>query len=308
MPLQHAMFYGPPGTGKTMVAQRFAEYSGLEYAIMSGGDVAPLEEQAVTELHKLFKWVHRSKRGVLLFIDEADAFLTSRKNVMSESLRNALTTMLYHTGTPSSQFMLVIATNRPHDLDSAMLDRLDEAIEFGLPDLEARKGMVQLYYDKYIAKPLKLPMVSSGAPMLKKPQKPTSTLRSRLPGSPKPIIDLPKEEQVNEEAMGVVAERIAGFSGREISKLFTSLQTHVLYQSVRQHGIVCSRTMLYEVVSQKVAEHSRTSDFQVTGYEYSHSEPNPDEPEHTNGGDKKTVRKLSPKGVPPPIPRHNGTA
>lgn len=74
MPLQHAMFYGPPGTGKTMVAQRFAEYSGgklpqkldlphhtseiapgLEYAIMSGGDVAPLEEQAVTELHKLFR-------------------------------------------------------------------------------------------------------------------------------------------------------------------------------------------------------------------------------------------------------------
>ncbi|CAE7475233.1 atad-3 [Symbiodinium sp. KB8] len=99
MPLQHAMFYGPPGTGKTMVAQRFAEYSGLEYAIMSGGDVAPLEEQAVTELHKLFRWVHRSKRGVLLFIDEADAFLASRKNSgMSESLRNALTTMLYHTG------------------------------------------------------------------------------------------------------------------------------------------------------------------------------------------------------------------
>jgi ATPase family AAA domain-containing protein 3A/B len=30
MPLQHAMFYGPPGTGKTMVAQRFAEYSGVE--------------------------------------------------------------------------------------------------------------------------------------------------------------------------------------------------------------------------------------------------------------------------------------
>ncbi|CAK0871490.1 unnamed protein product, partial [Prorocentrum cordatum] len=108
MPLQHAMFYGPPGTGKTMVAQRFAEYSGLEYAIMAGGDVAPLQEQAVTELHKLFKWVHRSRRGVLLFIDEADAFLASRNGTeMSEALRNALTTILYHTGTPSSQFMLV---------------------------------------------------------------------------------------------------------------------------------------------------------------------------------------------------------
>merc|ERR1719343_73902 len=160
MPLQHAMFYGPPGTGKTMVAQRFAEYSGLEYAIMSGGDVAPLEEQAVTELHKLFTWVHRSRRGVLLFIDEADAFLASRKHgTMSEALRNALTTILYHTGTPSSQFMLVIATNRPGDLDSAVLDRLDESVEFGLPDINARKAMIHLYFNMYIARPLKLPEI-----------------------------------------------------------------------------------------------------------------------------------------------------
>merc|ERR1719356_770969 len=154
MPLQHAMFYGPPGTGKTMVAQRFAEYSGLEYAIMAGGDVAPLQEQAVTELHKLFKWVHR-RRGVLLFIDEADAFLASRKKgEMSEALRNALTTILYHTGTPSSQFMLVIATNRPGDLDSAVLDRLDESVEFGLPDCDARRSMAKLYFEKYVARPL----------------------------------------------------------------------------------------------------------------------------------------------------------
>lgn len=33
MPLLHIMFYGPPGTGKTMCAQRFAEYSGLEYEL-----------------------------------------------------------------------------------------------------------------------------------------------------------------------------------------------------------------------------------------------------------------------------------
>ena len=126
-PFRHVLFYGPPGTGKTMTAMRFAEYSGLEYAIMSGGDVAPLEEQAVTELHKLFKWINRSRKGVLLFIDEADAFLSTRdKDGMSENIRNALSTMLYHTGTPSMQFMLVLATNRPHDLDSAILDRIDK--------------------------------------------------------------------------------------------------------------------------------------------------------------------------------------
>merc|ERR1719265_2062016 len=53
--------------------------------------------------------------------------------------------MLYHTGTPSSQFMMVVATNRPMDLDSAVL---------GLPDTKERERMIQLYFKKYITVPL----------------------------------------------------------------------------------------------------------------------------------------------------------
>merc|ERR1719207_61351 len=150
MPLMHVMFYGPPGTGKTMVAERFAEFSGLEYAIMAGGDVAPLEDQAVTELHRLFKWVNTSRNGVLLFIDEADAFLSSRNKAgMSEHLRNSLTTMLYHTGTPSKQFMLVLATNRPGDMDSAVIDRIDEAVEFPLGHVRERCKLIKQYYAEH---------------------------------------------------------------------------------------------------------------------------------------------------------------
>jgi ATPase family AAA domain-containing protein 3A/B len=156
MNLMHVMFYGPPGTGKTMTAQRFAEYSGLEYAFMSGADVAPLEEQAVTELHKLFSWVHKSRKGVLLFIDEADAFLCQRNKNMSEQLRNAITTMLYHTGTLTSQFLMVLATNRPGDLDPAVLDRIDESVEFGLPDFNEREKMVGQYFNQCITGPLKI--------------------------------------------------------------------------------------------------------------------------------------------------------
>lgn len=48
---------------------------GLDYAMMTGGDVAPLGAQAVTKIHEIFDWAKKSKRGLLLFIDEADAFL-----------------------------------------------------------------------------------------------------------------------------------------------------------------------------------------------------------------------------------------
>ena len=37
--MRHMLFYGPPGTGKSMVAKRLAVSSGLDWAIMSGGDV-----------------------------------------------------------------------------------------------------------------------------------------------------------------------------------------------------------------------------------------------------------------------------
>jgi ATPase family AAA domain-containing protein 3A/B len=271
MPLMHVMFYGPPGTGKTMVAQRFAEYSGLEYAIMSGGDVAPLEEQAVTELHKLFKWVHRSRRGVLLFIDEADAFLSSRKRgTMSEPLRNALTTMLYHTGTPSSQFMMVLATNRPHDLDSAVLDRIDESVEFGLPDTNAREDLVKLYFKKYITQPLKI-----------KPLRPEDLLNGKQTRQ-SPKNGVPKREDlVAEDGLVEVARKIHGFSGREISKLMTSLQTHILFSEnslksrSRSKVLFLERKLLFEVVDAKVLEHQRTADFQVTGYDYVNQESRP---------------------------------
>jgi ATPase family AAA domain-containing protein 3A/B len=45
-PFRNMMFYGPPGTGKTLAAKRLARYSGLDYAVLSGGDVAPLGAQA----------------------------------------------------------------------------------------------------------------------------------------------------------------------------------------------------------------------------------------------------------------------
>lgn len=119
-----------------MVAKRLAYTSGLDYAIMSGGDVAPLAGAAVTQLHAVFDWAERSRKGLLLFIDEADAFLGRRSDAMSEGLRGALNALLFRTGDQSKDFLVVLATNRPGE--SASLLRL-----FG-PDATNAKGCVVL--------------------------------------------------------------------------------------------------------------------------------------------------------------------
>ncbi|KAF4662251.1 ATPase AAA domaincontaining protein [Perkinsus chesapeaki] len=289
-PLLHCMFYGPPGTGKTMTAERFAEYSGLEYAIMCGADVAPLNESAVTELHSLFDWVKKSRRGVLLFIDEADAFLG-----MGEHMRNALTTMLYHTGTSSSQFMLVLATNRPGDLDAAVLDRIDESVEFGLPDTIERHMMCRMYYDKYVVMPMekakmtKLKISRPSSPLLKAAaitvtkgsrsapsaaRKTASVRRRSRPrveeASPEESCGVPEGYQdlaVDDSCLRRIAERLSGFSGREIAKLFMSLQTHIYSLGIESiEGV--KEGVLNDVVESKLAEHSQTVDMMDNGYKY----------------------------------------
>jgi len=56
-------------------------HSGMDFAIMTGGDVAPMGREGVSAIHKLFDWSSTSRRGLLLFVDEADAFLRKRANV-----------------------------------------------------------------------------------------------------------------------------------------------------------------------------------------------------------------------------------
>ncbi|XP_024376697.1 uncharacterized protein [Physcomitrium patens] len=231
-PYRNMLFHGPPGTGKTMAAKILAQESGLDYALMTGGDVAPLGADAVTKIHELFNWAGRSNKGLLLFIDEADAFLCQRnKTNMSESQRSALNALLYRTGDQSRDIVMVLATNRPSDLDSAVLDRVDEALEFPLPGEEERLKLLKLYLEKYIAQAGNF---SRG-------------WRSWLRGQQDKI----EIKGITEEVLREAAEKTEGFSGREIAKLMASVQGAV-YGS--QSSVLDADTFR-EVVDYKVAEH-----------------------------------------------------
>ncbi|XP_073151321.1 uncharacterized protein [Henckelia pumila] len=233
-PFRNMLFYGPPGTGKTMVAREIARKSGLDYAMMTGGDVAPLGAQAVTKIHDIFDWSKKSKKGLLLFIDEADAFLCERNSKhMSEAQRSALNALLFRTGDQSRDVVLVLATNRPGDLDSAVTDRIDDVIEFPLPQENERFKLLKLYLTKYLCGEDDDSRNSKWSHLFKKKSQKIS------------IKDL-SDDDIKE-----AARKTEGFSGREIAKLMASVQAAV-------YGLpdcVLDSNLFKEIVDYKVAEH-----------------------------------------------------
>jgi len=125
---------------------------------MVGSDIAPLGPMAVTEINKLFDWAEKQPNGMILFIDEADAFLRSRKGSdISEYMRHSINSFLYRTGTPSERVILVMATNNPEQLDEAIHDRIDEVVGFTKPNENERRIMLFHYLVQY-CQPAKTPM------------------------------------------------------------------------------------------------------------------------------------------------------
>jgi len=81
----------------------------MDYAIMTGGDVAPMGREGVTAIHKVFDWASTTRKGLLLFVDEADAFLRKRSSeTISEDLRATLNAFLYRTGEQSNKWVCTL--------------------------------------------------------------------------------------------------------------------------------------------------------------------------------------------------------
>ncbi|ORM42188.1 ATPase family AAA domain-containing protein 3-B [Babesia sp. Xinjiang] len=216
-PFRNLLLYGPPGTGKTLFAKTVATKSGMDYAIMTGGDIGPLQEEAASEINKLFKWAKKTKKGLILFIDEADAFLRQGRSSalgMSENMRNALSAFLYHTGTESKELCLILATNERDILDKAVIDRMDEQYEFGLPKLQERKRMIALFMNQHVLTPTR--------------------------NGKKIEVD----ERINDEFFARVADRTEGFSGRQLSKLCIGIQSAVFGSGARKLTLELAETVV----------------------------------------------------------------
>ena len=154
---------------------------------------------------------------------------------MSEAQRSALNALLFRTGDQSRDVVLVLATNRPGDLDAAVTDRIDEVIEFPIPGEEERFLLLNLYLKKYILDA----------------KNPSSSITQFVRNKPPSQIFM--DESLSEEVIREAARRTEGFSGREIAKLVAGIRSAVYGRS----DCVLDANLFLEMVDYKVVEHCR---------------------------------------------------
>mmetsp|Transcript_29810 Transcript_29810/g.96168 ORF Transcript_29810/g.96168 Transcript_29810/m.96168 type:complete len:454 (+) Transcript_29810:21-1382(+) len=173
-PPKGVLLYGPPGTGKTMLAKAVATESGLTFFSASASS---LTSKWVGEGEKLVRAlfdVARAKAPSCVFLDEVDSLLGKRgdssEHEASRRLKNEFLVRLDglsdddasrgadqtqqqreakrdREDDSSPRVLFIGATNLPWQLDDAVLRRLPRRILIPLPDLKARRAMLDNLLD-----------------------------------------------------------------------------------------------------------------------------------------------------------------
>ncbi|XP_063983895.1 outer mitochondrial transmembrane helix translocase [Diachasmimorpha longicaudata] len=146
------LLHGPPGCGKTMIAKATARESGTCFINL---DVSLLTDKWYGESQKLTAAVFSLAVKIqpcIIFIDEIDSFLRARTAHDHEatammkaqfmSLWDGLIT------DPLCTVIVMGATNRPQDLDRAILRRMPATFHIGLPNEAQRTQVLKLILDK----------------------------------------------------------------------------------------------------------------------------------------------------------------
>jgi hypothetical protein len=136
------LFYGPPGTGKTHTIRYLAGALRGHTTLLVTAEQVGLIDQYMT--------LARLLSPSILVIEDADLIARQRENMNSPCEEVLLNRLLNEMDglKENAEILFILTTNRPEALELALTarpGRIDQAIEFPLPDSDGRHKLARLY-------------------------------------------------------------------------------------------------------------------------------------------------------------------
>jgi ATP-dependent 26S proteasome regulatory subunit len=153
---KNVLLFGPPGTGKTMMAKAIARSARAHFLNINPSSIGSKYHGESEKFVAAVFSLARKLRRCIIFLDEADSLLGTRdsgeqahdRKVKNEFMMQWEGIASTGTTTPDtavqSRIILVAATNRPWDLDDAVIRRFSARLMVDLPDLGARQKILQV--------------------------------------------------------------------------------------------------------------------------------------------------------------------
>lgn len=136
------LFYGPPGTGKTHTIHYLAsQLSGHTTLLVTAEQVG-----LIGEYFRLARFLQPS----IMVIEDVDLIARERTEMRTGNEEVLLNKLLNEMDglREDSEVLFILTTNRPDQIEPALISRpgrIDQAIEFPLPDEEGRAKLTKLY-------------------------------------------------------------------------------------------------------------------------------------------------------------------
>ncbi|KAH0719101.1 hypothetical protein KY290_015775 [Solanum tuberosum] len=148
-PCKGILLFGPPGTGKTLVAKALATEAGANFISITGSTLTSKWFGDAEKLTKALFSFASKLAPVIIFVDEVDSLLGARggsfEHEATRRMRNEFMAAWDGLRSKENQKILILgATNRPFDLDDAVIRRLPRRIYVDLPDAANRLKILKI--------------------------------------------------------------------------------------------------------------------------------------------------------------------
>ena len=142
------LLHGPPGCGKTLIANALVEETGAHIVIINGPEImARKGGESEANLRQAFEEAQENAPSII-FMDELDSIAPKRDQAQGETEKRVVSQLLTLMDSlkPSSNVMVIGATNRPNVIESALRrpGRFDRELEIVIPDEEGRHEILKI--------------------------------------------------------------------------------------------------------------------------------------------------------------------